>query len=61
MADINELREKIAGLTPEQMEQIAGGSCSVNDILTAVGQLNEAYESLIDFTSHVIERVAGPQ
>ena len=59
MSDIKSLREKIAGLSEEQMQQISGGSCSVNDYLTAMDQLTNAYETLIDFTSYVIERVAG--
>ncbi len=60
MADINELREKIAGLTPEQLEQIAGGSCSISDWMKAAEDLAKTYENLIDFTSYMIERVAGP-
>ena len=45
-------------LTPEQLEAISGGDCTVNDYITALQQAKTAYESLVDFTSYVIERVA---
>ena len=60
MSDVNTLREKIAGLSDEQMQQVAGGECTVSEWITAFTQLTDAYENLVDFTSHVIERVAGP-
>ncbi len=59
MADINELREKISGLSSEQLEQIAGGTCSINEWMKAAEDLAKTYENLIDFTSYMIERVAG--
>jgi len=46
-------------LTPEQIEAISGGSCSVNDYISALSQAKVAYESLVDFTSYVIERVVA--
>ncbi len=45
-------------LSEEQIAKISGGECSVNDYITALDQLKAAYESVIDFTSYVIERVA---
>ena len=51
---------KLTTLTPEQIEAIAGGDCNLNDIITAMSDLKRSYETLIDFTSYVIERVAGP-
>jgi hypothetical protein len=36
------------GCTPEQPEQY----------IQIIGQLTSAYEGLVDFTSHVIERIA---
>ncbi len=60
MADIKELKEKLASLSPEQLESIAGGSCSINDWMKAAENLAQTYENLIDFTSYMIERVAGP-
>ena len=44
-------------LSEEQIAKISGGDCGVNDYLTALDQLKAAYESVIDFTSYVIERV----
>lgn len=49
-----------ANLTPEQLHAVAGGECTVEDIIVALDRLKESYETLIDFTSYVIERVAGP-
>ena len=46
-------------LSTEQAKAIGGGSCTTSDILDAINHLTDAYESLVDFTSHVIERVAG--
>ena len=45
-------------LTPEQVQSVGGGDCTPADIISIIGNLTTAYESLIDFTSHVIERVA---
>ena len=47
-------------LTQEQLQAIAGGECSITDLQNALAQMKESYETLIDFTSYVIERVAGP-
>jgi hypothetical protein len=47
-------------LNTEQVQAIGGGDCSLSDYLTAVDQFKAAYESLIEFTSYVIERVGGP-
>ena len=46
-------------LSEEQIAKISGGDCSVNDYIIALDQLKAAYEQVIDFTSYVIERVAG--
>ena len=48
-------------LNTEQIEAVAGGidTCSAVDTLGRVpGMLPGVYETLIDFTSQVIERVA---
>lgn len=45
-------------LTDEQIEAVSGGTCTPAEILGVLGQLKAGYESLIDFTSYVIERVA---
>ena len=46
-------------LTADQVEKIAGGDCSVQDWVGVLSNLKSTYEELIDFTSYVIERVAG--
>lgn len=48
-----------AELNAEQAQAIGGGDCSINDYITAVENLKQAYDGLIEFTSYVIERVAG--
>ena len=52
------MSEKTA-LTTEQIEKIAGGDCSVEQAVTLINNLTAAYESLIDFTSYVMERVSN--
>jgi hypothetical protein len=47
-------------ITQEQLNAIAGGECTTKEILGIFDDLKGAYESLIDLTSYVIERVAGP-
>jgi hypothetical protein len=37
----------------------AGGECSPEAVVGITESLIEAYENLVDFTSHVIGRVAG--
>jgi hypothetical protein len=47
-------------LDEAQVEEVAGGSlCSPEDLVNLTNSLKQAYENLVDFTSHVIERVAG--
>ena len=46
------------GLTAEELKSISGG-CSAEEWLTATEQFKEAYETLVDLASHIIERVAG--
>jgi hypothetical protein len=36
-----------------------GGMCSGDDLVNLTASLKEAYENLVDFTSHVIERVSN--
>jgi hypothetical protein len=38
---------------------IGGGECSATEIVGLINGLTQAYESLVDFTSHVIARVAS--
>lgn len=44
--------------TDEQLEKIAGGECTAAEWSQIFEDLKENYETLIDFTSYVIERVA---
>jgi len=47
----------LGSITPEQLQNIGGGECTASDVVQLVGHLTSAYESLVDFTSHVIGRV----
>lgn len=46
-------------LTREQLEKIGGGGCTAEELVKVTEDLIQAYDNLVDFTSHVIERVAG--
>lgn len=46
-------------LTDEQVEAVSGGACTPAEIIGILGQLKTGYESLVDFTSYVIERVVA--
>lgn len=46
-------------ITQEQLDAISGGSCTAADLTIIVNDLQKNYETLIEFTSYVIERVAG--
>lgn len=46
-------------LSEEQIAKISGGDCTVSDYMEALDKLKASYEQVIDFTSYVIERVAG--
>jgi hypothetical protein len=47
-------------LDTAQAEQVAGGDlCSAQDLLALTNSLTQAYENLVGFTSHVMERVIG--
>ena len=49
-----------AELDAAAVEGIGGGlSCSPEDLTRLTASLKESYENLVDFTSHVIERVIG--
>jgi hypothetical protein len=47
-------------LDATQVEEVGGGGlCSPEELVGLTEALKTAYENLVDFTSHVIERVAG--
>lgn len=50
-----------AGITQEQAEAVAGGSCTVVDVIKISDALKQGYENLIDFTVYMAERVTGKQ
>ena len=47
-------------ITQEQLDAIAGGGCTAEELQTIAQNLIQTYEDLIDFTSYMIERVVGP-
>jgi len=57
MSDKQPQVPKFDQIDPELIEKISGGSCNVQDYIDALGQLQQGYESLVQFTSYVIERV----
>lgn len=44
----------------ELVQRISGGGCTAAEVDALFANLKENYETLIDFTSYVIERVVGP-
>ena len=57
MSDNTPAVPKFDQIDPELVEKISGGECNLSDYITALEQLQSGYESLVDFTSYVIERV----
>lgn len=50
------------GLDPELVEKISGGGldvCSPDQIKELITDLRANYDSLVDFTSYVFDRMAG--
>lgn len=56
-----EMPEIPKGLDPELVEKISGGLdfCSNPEITAILDGLRSNYDTLVDFTSYVIERIAG--
>ena len=50
---------EVKEVSVENLKSIGGGSCTPEDIITIAGQLTDAYESLIEFTTYMIGRVNG--
>lgn len=44
-------------LDDELVQKISGGSCTASEVTQLLDQLKENYDTLVDFTSYVIERV----
>jgi len=50
---------KFAGLSEEQLQKISGGECTPQEWIIILDELKDSYDTLVDFTSYVIERVAN--
>lgn len=48
-----------AGVSQEQWEHIAGGECTASDVTVFINDLQQNYDTLVEFTSYVIENVLG--
>ena len=48
-----------AGISQEQWDKVSGGDCTASEITAFAGEIQQQYDALVDFTSYVIERVAG--
>lgn len=46
-----------SALDAEQVAAVSGGTCSPSEVVQFLNNLTHAYETLVDFTSHVMERV----
>jgi hypothetical protein len=47
-------------IDPEIVAKVAGGgTCSADDLTVLINSLQDNYETLVGFTSYVIERVAN--
>ena len=59
MTDTKPVFPNLKPISDEQLEKISGGSCSPEDVTIILENLKESYETLVDFTSYVIERVVN--
>lgn len=48
-----------AGISQEQWDKVSGGDCSYSELVYIGDDLQQQYDALVNFTSYVIERVAG--
>ena len=55
----NKLIDAMRNLSDEQLAEIAGGNCTPAELVQVVKDLKDSYDTLVEFTSYVIERVAG--
>jgi hypothetical protein len=46
-----------AGVSQEQWEKISGGDCTTGEITNFINELKQNYDTLVDFTSYVMEQV----
>jgi hypothetical protein len=53
---------KLRELSDQQLQEIAGGGdCTVGEVEKAIQNLQQSYDTLVDFASYVIGRVAGAE
>jgi hypothetical protein len=56
----NTVRTGPVEIDAAQAQDAAGGTtCSADELVALTASLKQAYDNLVDFTSHVIERVAS--
>jgi hypothetical protein len=48
-----------AGVSAEQWDKISGGDCTTGEITNFINDLQQNYDTLVQFTSYVIEQVVG--
>ena len=48
-----------AGVSQEQWDKISGGDCTTGEITNFINELQQNYDTLVQFTSYVIEQVVG--
>ena len=53
--------KKLREMSDEQLKEIAGGDCTISDIQRALEDIQQSYDTLVDFTSYVIGRIAGTE
>ncbi len=58
MKDLEQLKAEIEA-SGAKLAEISGGDCDNQGITDIINGLKDNYESLVDFVSHVIERVAN--
>ena len=56
MSDTKLAFPNLKPISDEQLERISGGTCSADEISGILESLKENYDTLVDFTSYVIER-----
>ncbi|QJR16588.1 hypothetical protein [Usitatibacter palustris] len=58
MKDLEQLKSEIEA-SGAKLAEISGGDCSPEAVQQTISDLRSNYEALVDFVSHVIERVAN--
>lgn len=55
------MSEQKTEVAAENLTKIGGGDCTAQDYMEVIGQLTDAYNELVEFTSYVIGRVSGTE